>query len=294
MDPVRLAQLITTAESLTASGIPVLPIKPRAKVPFPNPDTGSWWVVDDPDNVATVFQQTATTLGDCNLAMVCGRAKGSQVLVVDIDGESGLAKAQELGVTSAADCWVQRTGGGGWHIVYFADVGLELRRHVKPQGADLDLVVDGYTLIDPSITEAPYRWVPGHGPGDIPLASLDSPPAALLAWWHEIQTKTVLTIEDDLQKNPSAYSLLKKPIPQGQRNDTLTRIAGWLRLYHPEPVVVSLLECINQALCTPEPLPHEEVIGIVKSVYRYPQPGVNGHPWAVINNFVRAPEEKKL
>ena len=286
----RIDDLVTAGELLTSQGIPILPIKPRGKAPFLNPANGSWWIIEDPEDVAVVFRQVLTAQRDCNLAMVCGRSKGSPVLVIDIDGPSGLAKARELGVTSGGNCWVQRTGGGGWHIVYFADAALELRRHVKPQGVDLDLIVDGYALVEPSVTEKPYRWQQGHGPGDIGLAEVDSPPTALLEWWQEIQGKEPVAA-GEVPRAHSACSWLKNPIPQGSRNDTLTRVAGWLRLYHPEPVVALLLECVNQALCTPNPLPPKELEAIIKSVYKYPQPGVNGHPRAVVPMFVRAPED---
>ena len=223
---------------------------------------------------------------DANLAMLCGRGKGSPVLVVDIDGPSGVDKARALGVNSAADCWVQRTGNGGWHIVFYADPELELHRRIKPQGVALDLVVDGYALVAPSITKGPYCWQSGHSPSDIPLADLASPPAPLLTWWQDLQVNAPALAKDTAEGN-SAYALLGAPIPNGSRNDTLCRIAGWLRLYHPKPVVLALLSCINGSRCCP-PLPQQEVEAIARSVGRYSQPGVNGHPRAVVPNFQRA------
>jgi len=104
----RLDRLIAAGEALTAAGVPILPIKTSSKMPIPNPADGSWWTIDDPDDVAPVF----VACPEANLAMLCGRAKESPILVVDIDGKSGLAKAQALGVTSGSDCWVARTGGG--------------------------------------------------------------------------------------------------------------------------------------------------------------------------------------
>ena len=275
----RLSQLIAAGEELTSSGIPVLPIRPRAKAPIPHPTDGSWWTIDDPDDVAPVFGVHP----DANLAMLCGRGKGSPVLVVDIDGPSGLAKVRELGVNSAADCWCQRTGSGNWQITYYADDGLEIHRRVKPQGVDLDLVVDGYALVPPSTTKGPYRWQPGHGPSEIPLSDLASPPTALVEWSQEVQDKGS---PQQTNGGNSAYTLLGAPIPNGSRNDTLCRIAGWLRLYHPEPVVLALLSCVNESRCFP-PLPQEEVGEIVKSVFRYSQTGVNGHPRAVVPTFQR-------
>lgn len=129
----RLGQLVAAGEELTSSGVPILSVKPRNKVPVPHPSTGSWWIVHDPDDVAGAFRQTVAALGDANIALVAGRAKDSPVLVVDMDGPSGMAKARELDVTSGAKCWVQQTGSGGGHfqVVYFHEVGLELHRHVR-------------------------------------------------------------------------------------------------------------------------------------------------------------------
>lgn len=175
--PGRLDALVAAGELLTSYGVPVLPIRPRGKAPIPHPSTGSWWVVDDPDDVGPVFQQVVAAHGDANLALVAGRGKGSPVLVVDIDGPSGLDQVRKLGLSSGTDCWAQRTGGGiGWQITYFHEDGLELRRRVKAQGVALDLIVDGYALVPPSLTKGPYRWEPGHSPSDIPLAELASPP----------------------------------------------------------------------------------------------------------------------
>ena len=255
----RFSQLTAAAKELTGSGIPVLPIKSRAKTPIPNPDGGSWWIIDDPDDVTLVF----TEHPEANLAMVCGRAKESPVLLVDIDGPSGLAKAQELGVSSSSDCWVQRTGRGGWHIAYYADSELELHRRVKPQGVDLDLVVDGYALVEPSVTTGPYRWEPGHSPTDIPLADLASPPATLVEWWQAVQAATPTT----------PHSESGGAIPSGQRNSRLTSLGGKLRrLGLGQEAIFAALLAENSERSSP-PLPEGEVRAIAKSVSRYPDGG---------------------
>jgi hypothetical protein len=277
----RLDLLVAAGELLVSHGVPVLPIKAGGKAPIPHPATGSWWTIDDPDNVRPVFQQVVDAHGDANLAALCGRGKQSPLVVVDIDGTSGLERARLLGCTSSADCWVARTGGGGWHLFYYGEDGLELHRQVKPQGVALDLLVDGYALIEPSITKGSYRWQPGHSPVDIPLADLAPPPADLVGWWLRVQ---------DAPASPSqgagtsgrAWGLLREPIPEGQRHDSLVRVAGWLRLYHPKPVGLALLEAVNDARCVP-PLPVGDIERIVQNVWRYPQPGVNGHPKALVN-----------
>ena len=73
----------------------------------------------------------------------------------------------------------------------------------------------------------------------------------------------------------SAWELVGEPIPEGYRNESLTRIAGYLRLYHREQVLEALLIGINKARCQP-PLERQEVRVIVKSVFRYAQTGTHG------------------
>jgi hypothetical protein len=235
-----------------------------------------------------VYRQVLAAQVDANLAMVCGRALNSPILVVDIDGASGIAKAKELNLSSGAACWIQRTGSGSGrlHVAYFHEPVLELRRHVKAEGFALDLIVDGYALISPSITKGPYQWQKGHSPSDIPLAELDSPPRALIDWWLAQEKAPAPITPAGTGAGHKAWQLLKAPIPLHSRNDALTRIAGWLRLYHPLPVGLAMLVAFNQSNCVP-PLPAEEVQQIAASVWKYPQRGVNGHPLAVVPSFQR-------
>lgn len=69
---------------------------------------------------------------------------------------------------------------------------------------------------------------------------------------------------------PAGDSTSPVTIPQGQRNDTLTRMAGAMRRQGMDEsaIVVALLET-NTARCAP-PLPENEVKGIAASVVRYP------------------------
>src|SRR5262249_29532673 len=66
-------------------------------------------------------------------------------------------------------------------------------------------------------------------------------------------------------------SLAAQVIPEGERNDTLTRIAGamWRQGVTEETLVQALLN-ENETRCVP-PLPEAEVKGIARSVARYPQ-----------------------
>ena len=50
-------------------------------------------MVDDPDDVEPAVAEAQKRYGTPNLALLADRDKGSPVLVVDIDGEDGVAQA---------------------------------------------------------------------------------------------------------------------------------------------------------------------------------------------------------
>ncbi len=156
----------------------------------------------------------------------------------------------------------------------------------------MDLLSDGFAVLPPSSTHrepnggGPYRWVQGHNPRNISLAELLDLPLGLLGWWQQCSDRNSLGVNPGNTAKAGAWQLLEGPILEGSRNDSLTRIAGWLRLYHPAPVVAALLLTINDARCQP-PLDASEVGRIVRSVFKYCQAGVNGHPRAVVPSFIR-------
>lgn len=119
---------------------------------------------------------------------------------------------------------------------------------------------------------------------------LEPPPDPLVHWWLErwANPSLIRLRPKDIEhpEKAKAWLLLQDTIRQKTRNGTLTRIAGWLRLYHPSAIVEALLLAINDGRCNP-PLPGNEVRAIVRSISRYPQTGVNGHPKAVVPTFRR-------
>ena len=157
----------------------------------------------------------------------------------------------------------------------------------------------GYQICPPSSTYlfsdergrgGPYQWIEGHSPFDITSTELEPPPELVLEFWHECadkQERPGVSSDDADTSAPKAWRLITGAIPQGQRNDSLARIAGWLRLYHPVPIVEELLLLTNDARCDP-PLPEHEVRGIAQSIGRYPMTsGAVGHPLGVVPSFVR-------
>ena len=109
-----------------------------------------------------------------NIAAVTGALSG--IVVVDVDaghgGEASLA-AVEREKGGVPDTVQARTGGGGRHL-YFKHPG----GHVGNRAGmwpGIDLRGDGgCVVLPPSVHPSgrEYAWIAGHGPDDMPLASL--------------------------------------------------------------------------------------------------------------------------
>jgi len=218
--------------------------------------------------------------GDSNIAIVTGPASRLLVLDVDVqhDGEANLAKLERENAPLPETVEVL-TGGGGRHL-YFRYPETPIPNSASRLGCGLDIRGEGgYVVAPPSvhISGRRYVWEAAHHPDDMAVAD---PPD----WLVDLLTSPVPTAQ--MGSGYAAWRRLLEPIPQGTRNATLTSVAGWLRLYHPKPVVMAILEAVNLARCQPS-LEKEESAGIVHSVFRYSQPGTNGHPKAAVPHYVR-------
>ena len=281
------------ATELVQARIPVVLLRHGRKIPVGG-SGGTWDVVTEPEEVPNAIER-ASRRGVPNLGGVLAPKCDSRLVVVDQDGEEAGEKLRELGVSSRDGVWIVRTGRGNYHVYYYWPRNVPPPRRVtRAGGLPVDLLSDGYGVLPRSSTYlepkggGPYCWIRGHSPGDIPLSELAPTPDALLEWWSNCTRK------HPLEPRPSpgklkTHQLLSSPIAEGSRNDTLTHIAGWLRLYHPPDDLAVLLLAINDARCRP-PLDDQEVRAIVRSVTRYPQPGVNGHPRAAVPRYVREEE----
>jgi hypothetical protein len=236
----------------------------------PNPKNGTWDVITDPEALDGWFSD-----GD-NLAALLGRAKESPVIAVGLDVYKAPAIvefAQGLGVhIKGASVWAKRTGRGGWTLIYFYN-GPELKRDCVQKDSAIDLLTNGYTVIPPSDTSrepdggGPYRWLPGHSPVDIPLAEPDEPPQALLDWWRSLAAPSTGQPRQHTERQGSP-SWLTGIIPAGQRNEVLTKRAGFYhRKISDDEAVRDLLHSANRNQCLP-PLPDREVDAILNSILR--------------------------
>jgi hypothetical protein len=263
-DPMSLC----IAKELTSQTVPIVRCLDGRKPPHANRN-GTWDTCDDPDMVQGWLQP-----GD-NLAVLLGEAKGSPIIGVGLDyykTPAVMDRARELGITFKGNSWSQKTGRGGYTLFYVYD-GPALKRDTSGCDGTLDLLVSGYSIVAPSNTAkepqggGPYKWLPRHSPFDIPIAQLDTPPKALLDWWQSLSTPK----QPETRKTPGeGYppNCLTGPIPEGQRNEVLTKRAGYYhRMIPNDEVVRDLVHTANRAECLP-PLPDREVDTILNSILK--------------------------
>ena len=284
-EPADREQVVATARCLTENLVSVIEVRPGLKKPLHGGD--SFGHYDDPDVVDEALRSRPELP---NIGLLLHPKADSHIVVVDMDGPAGLARAKELGVSREEGSWQWRSGRGGICAAYWWSGAAPLPRVTRAGGVTLDLLSNGFAIIPPSSTYlyvgedgrrgGPYRWIEGHSPFDITPPELEPPPDALAEWWQGLGRKAPADTSE-LEGRAGAWALLTEVIAEGGRNDALTRIAGWLRLYHPPPVAEALLLVVNDARCFP-PLPPEEVKAIVRSVCKYSQPGVVGHPKALV------------
>lgn len=297
-----LEQTIKIAQTLTESIVPVVLLVPGLKKPLTtkpkNEDEEPTWLTsDDQYEVEDAIERYHKTTGRVpNLGALLSPKMGSQIICIDVDGPDLAVreKLASLDVSRQEQVWRQVTGKRNGHIhIFYQWSGDPLPRIAnKPDGLDVDCLSNGYAVVAPSDTSdepdggGSYAWMKDHSPFDIDILDLEPPPNALIGWWLERASLAQKpTAPGQLEVSaPKAWRLITEPISQGGRNETLCKIAGWLRLYHPAPVLEELLLAINDGRCNP-PLDEHEVRNIARSVGKYPQPGVNGHPKAIVNPF---------
>jgi hypothetical protein len=256
------------ALELVSQRVPALRCHPDLKRPWANAE-GTWDTVDDPDKLDGWLQP-----GD-NLAVLLGWAKGSPLIAVGLDtykNQRVMDRAKELGVTLKGNTWSQKTGRGGYTIFYYYN-GPPLKRDITGCDGALDLLVSGYLLIAPSDTSkepqggGPYRWLSGHSPLDVALPELDEPPKDLLLRWQSLSCPALPNSQRDSEKGQSP-SWLTGPISEGQRNEILTKRAGYCHRKLPDDEAVrDLIHAANRTQCSP-PLSDREVDAILNSILK--------------------------
>jgi hypothetical protein len=246
-------EMVTAAQGYAAQGLAVFPCllhdagDKKAKSPYTTNgfkdascDAGQierWWAV----------------YPDATLGMPTGKTTG--LVVMDIDPRHGGDYALEGLVDQYGplpDTLTAITGGGGTHY-YFRYPGHPIRSSTGKVAPGIDIKGDGgYVILPPS----------GHASGNAYYwdGDFDRDAVAELPMW----LLELITLE-----KPNAPITDGNPIPNGQRNHTLTSLAGTMRRVGMtyDEISASLLK-VNEHRCQP-PLSDNEVYSITRSICRY-------------------------
>lgn len=192
---------------------------------------------------------------DSNLGIATGAKSG--FVVLDVDGDEGEASLAELeNRYGRLPATVEQISGSRGRHLLFKYPGAPVKNGVGI-APKLDLRGDrGQIVVEPSIhhTGRTYAWDIGAHPDDTEIAEL--PP-----WILEVASKG-----HDKKGAPEA----PEAIPAGQRNATLTSLAGSMRRRGLDSgEILPALRAINENRCVP-PLSEAELVNIARSVNRYP------------------------
>jgi hypothetical protein len=183
---------------------------------------------------------------DAGIAIATGAASGIDAL--DIDGELGEDSVQRFALP---DTVVQRTGGGGRHVLFRYREGLRNRVRFAP---GLDIRTDGgYIVVAPTLHASGRRYAWAEHPNDKPVAD----------WPDELYVAA-----EKRRDNGDGRATAPGTVAKGARNDTLFKLACSLRrqgLGFAE--ILAGLVALN-ARCSP-PLPEAELRSIAQSAGRY-------------------------
>jgi hypothetical protein len=183
-----------------------------------------------------------------NIGIVTGLPSG--IVVVDIDprhdGDRSLAALEQEHGPLPPTCRFN-TGGGGQHIL-FRHPRSPVPNSAGTIAAGIDVRGDGGYIVAPPST---------HISGGIYSISNDAEFAPLPDW--------ILSATKKAHK-PTSWRELADVIPEGQRNDTLTRLSGLLLGCGIDPhTCLDLVLAYNEVHCNP-PLTPEEVACTVANI----------------------------
>lgn len=256
-----MSKMLDAALDYAAKGIPVFPVVPRGK----NPLTAHGFknATKDRKTLRAWWERSPAA----NIGIPTGHVSG--VFVLDVDGEAGKQSLKNLESKFGALPTTLKiiTGGGGEHYFFQLPPNLDVSNSAGRLGQGLDIRGNGgYVVAAPSLHASGQRYRKAEGSADKPAPA----PQWLLG---EINTTRKPSRPAKRANKPRGTSkpllTLVEGIAEGERNDSITRIAGSLLRCHrcglDPKVSYQLLLAFNDARCKP-PLSHEEVFSIVNSI----------------------------
>ena len=213
--------------------------------------------VKDATNSPKKFKKLVESLPNFNLGVATGEP--SDIVVIDIDPRHGgdatfAALKRKLGLLPKTV--TVKTGGSGMHLYFKAPRKAPRSGKI---GEGVDFLADGkYAVVPPSLhgSGRRYLWEKDSSPRIVKIATLPQP-------WRDF-------VADRGHKATPKADPEQKAIPEGNRNNELTRIAGRLRASGlREAEITDALTTINAKRCNP-PLKQAEVDEIARNVAKYP------------------------
>lgn len=267
---------LATILPLAAEGWRLFPVRKAGK----SPAIDSWPSRATSDEAR--LREWEAEYPNCNWAVATGA--GSDVFVVDCDGEAGLGwlqeRTREYGDTFANTRSVQTARG--LHLYFkWPGNGTVLRNSAGKVAGGIDVRgTNGFAIVPPSLhaSGTRYEWTS--------FTAVQTAPAWLL---EAVTTasREIVAIPNRTNGNGSARIL------SGTRNVTLTSLAGSMRRKGASPAAIAAALQVENQQCDP-PLDGNEVATIAESVSQYePAPTAvsllcakSGEPRAIVENVL--------
>ena len=193
------------------------------------------------------------------------------LVVVDVDGDRNTWLHNEPERLSQLDsASLALTPRGGRHYFFRQPDGRSWRNTAGRLADHVDTRADGgYVLVAPSIVDSKgYRWEEGRELA-VPRSLLPEPPPWLIDSLDALTRVAEAGTELAAPNHAAALTSAGYSIRQGQRNDTLTHLAGSMRrVGMSQAEIAAGLHQVNADRCAP-PLDSGEVDRIAASVARY-------------------------
>lgn len=257
--------LLQAALRLADHGYPVCPCAPRSKKPITT--NGFHDATTDHEQI----QQWWNHKPDANVAI---RTNG--LLVLDIDGANNPWLADDPDrLEELAAAPTSLTPRGGRHHFFRQPTGRSWRCTAGRLAPNVDTrAIGGYVVVPPSLVNGiEYIWLEGRELS-MPSKDLPEPPHWLVIELDALTKRTEVHTQI-MSLGGLAFAASERDlIPEGQRNDALTRFAGTMRhAGMTQAEIAAALSQVNADRCVPR-LDASEVDGIAASVARY-SPGNN-------------------
>lgn len=242
---------VACALAYLEAGATVIPIRPLDKRPLID-----WAEYQTRRPTADEVEAWGERWPDMNVAIVTGGASG--VTVIDLDGDAGRESVAGLGAVPPT---LRQRSPHGEHLFFAYEPGVRNAAGILP---GVDVRGDGgYVLVYPSrLPDASYEWE--HR---LPLAPM---PASLVDLTARPACETApAEPAAGLDGAPGwVTAALSHGAPQGKRNDTAARLAGYfVSRGMPADIVVTVLKPFALA-CQPA-FGRAELEAVVSSVMRY-------------------------